>query len=124
MNYRIRKKDPDFDFSTKEKIMVTGDSNSEDVDESWVRFAAKINEYKDKDFELQIDFKLDSFNSSTQRYIMSKMNELDKMAFNQPIKVNWHYAADDEDMLYFGKVYRSFCKKIKINLVKYQYDRS
>jgi hypothetical protein len=115
---RKRKKDPDFEFS-KGKIFVFGDSNPDNVDDSWVKFAAEINAYRESGDPLQVDFRLETFNSATDRYIFAKCRDLDVMAYKQDIKINWHYPDDDEDVEYHGEVYQKFCRKIKIQLIPY-----
>ena len=65
------------------------------------------------------EFKLDYFNSTSAKFIMDILIQLDKMAqegYN--IKARWHYDKRDEDMKESGEEFSKLLKKLPIEFVE------
>ena len=75
----------------------------------------KVNNIPTKVFE----FKLDYFNSTSAKFIMDLLMQLDKMAQEgYPIKVKWFYDKRDEDMKESGEEFSKLLKKLPIEFVE------
>ncbi len=94
------------------KITVSKDSNPEDPEASWgvlKKVLIKL-QYLKKD--LQINFILDSFNTSSASSITGIMFLLDEMALTAKIEINWYYDPRDEmGTAYYSRIYKSCVKK-------------
>ena len=65
------------------------------------------------------EFKLDYFNSTSAKFIMDILIQLDKMAqegYN--IKARWHYDKRDEDMKESGEEFSKLLKKLPIEFIE------
>ena len=75
----------------------------------------KMNNSPTKVFE----FKFDYFNSTSAKFIMDILMQLDKMAQeNYPIKAKWYYDKRDEDMKESGEEFSKLLKKLAIEFVE------
>lgn len=64
-----------------------------------------------------VDISLTHVNAGSKRQMISLMNQLEglkKMGFE--VEVNWHYEADDEDVMELGEIFNSMFD-ITINLI-------
>ena len=65
------------------------------------------------------EFKLDYFNSTSAKFIMDILIQLDKMAQEgYGIKARWHYDKRDEDMKESGEEFSKLLKKLPIEFVE------
>ncbi len=87
-----------------------GDSRPEDVQKFFQPIMSWLEEYESfsksaGDVNLDANFKLEYFNSSSAKYIMDIILKLGSIAEagNVTLNINWHYDEMDEDMLDAGE---------------------
>ena len=65
------------------------------------------------------EFKFDYFNSTSAKFIMDVLMQLDKMAVEgYNINAKWHYDKRDEDMKESGEEFSKLLKKLTIEFVE------
>jgi hypothetical protein len=65
------------------------------------------------------EFKLDYFNSTSAKFIMDVLMQLDKMAQEgYPIKAKWYYDKRDEDMKESGEEFSKLLKKLPMEFIE------
>ncbi len=70
--------------------------------------------------ETIVKFKVDYFNSSTAKVILRLLVKLEEAHNNgAPVKIEWHYRANDEDLLEAGEDYESL---VDVPFFFYQYQ--
>ncbi|MBI3501925.1 MAG: DUF1987 domain-containing protein [Bacteroidetes bacterium] len=75
----------------------------------------KVNNIPPKIFE----FKFDYFNSTSAKFIMDVLLQLDKMAQEgYPVKAKWYYDRRDEDMKESGEEFSKLLKKLQIEFIE------
>lgn len=75
----------------------------------------KFGQSSDKTFE----FKFDYFNSTSAKFIMDVLMQLDRMAQEGiPIKAKWYYDKRDEDMKESGEEFSKLLKKLPIEFIE------
>ncbi|HEY4798099.1 MAG TPA: DUF1987 domain-containing protein [Bacteroidia bacterium] len=113
----------------KNLFELSGESRPENTSKFYVPILEWLQQYqnvlyweKDKFGQSQpktFEFKLDYFNSTSAKFIMDVLMQLDKMAqdgFN--IKAKWHYDKRDEDMKESGEEFSKLLKKLPIEFVE------
>jgi SiaC family regulatory phosphoprotein len=55
--------------------------------------------------EMNMDIKLEYFNTASSKILLDILMKLDEMAERAKIVINWHYDKNDEDMLEAGEEY-------------------
>lgn len=92
------------------ELEFEGDSRPEDVQKFFQPIMNWLNDYESYvktvgDVNLDTNFKLEYFNSSSAKYIMDIILKLGKIAESGNVKlnINWHYDEMDEDMLDAGE---------------------
>ncbi|HRN41549.1 MAG TPA: DUF1987 domain-containing protein [Vicingus sp.] len=102
--------------NTKHVLEFEGDSRPENVQKFFLPIMEWLDNYdkyiyylKDVNenqlFDINCNFKLEYFNSSSAKYIMDILIFLGKISKTHQVKlnVNWYYDSIDEDMLDAGK---------------------
>lgn len=88
------------------------------IPENPIIFFEKINtiieECKSNSAALQIDFKLDYFNTGAARYIY---DQLKRLKGHQNCCINWYYEADDEDIYESGTEFQQLTG-LKFNFIE------
>ena len=109
---------------TKNVFELSGESRPENTSKFYVPILQWLEQYqsvlyweKDKFGQSASDkvfeFKLDYFNSTSAKFIMDLLMQLDKMAQEgYPIKVKWYYDKRDEDMKESGEEFSKLLKKL------------
>lgn len=94
----------------KHELEFEGDSRPEDVQKFFQPIMNWLNDYEvysksAGQVNLNANFKLEYFNSSSAKYIMDIILKLGKIAEadNVTLNINWHYDEMDEDMLDAGE---------------------
>ncbi|MEK6615683.1 MAG: DUF1987 domain-containing protein [Bacteroidota bacterium] len=65
------------------------------------------------------EFKFDYFNSTSAKFIMDVLMQLDKMAQDGfSIKVKWYYDKRDEDMKESGEEFSKLLKKLPVEFIE------
>ncbi|MBF8273170.1 MAG: uncharacterized protein HW380_2275 [Magnetococcales bacterium] len=108
-----------FNFATN-CFSLTGESYPEDVSEFYGSLMAKLKEHLGllRKAELQFDFSLVYFNSSTAKVIMRLFELLEQTAQRgNQVLVNWHYDEDDDNMREMGEDFSEDLKAARFNLV-------
>lgn len=100
---------------TKHYIEFSGDSRPENVKSFFEPILTWISEYAnylkttvsaDSQVKLEVNFKLEYFNSSSAKYIIDLIRILNNVGVentNVNVVLNWCHDEDDEDMLDTGK---------------------
>jgi len=73
----------------------------------WIYFLT--NESATVNFDININFQLDYFNSTSAKFILDVFSKLSKLKDFESLKltINWHYFEMDEDMLENGEDFES-----------------
>lgn len=114
-----RSPEVNFDFAAG-RLSLKGESYPEDASSVFgpifaalERFLAEVD---GKD--IQFDFSLIYFNSSSAKALMNMFQLLDRAAARGvPVVVNWVYASDDETMQEFGEDFSEDLEHLTFNLV-------
>lgn len=114
-----RSPEVNFDFAAG-RLSLKGESYPEDASSVFgpifaalERFLAEVD---GKD--IQFDFSLIYFNSSSAKALMNMFQLLDRAAARGvPVVVNWSYASDDETMQEFGEDFSEDLEHLTFNLV-------
>jgi len=69
--------------------------------------------------KVEVNFKLDYFNTSSSKYILEMLRTLERLAQNGRVIIRWHYLIEDEDMKEAGEDYQIMVK-IPFELVEYE----
>ncbi|MCB0397157.1 MAG: DUF1987 domain-containing protein [Flavobacteriales bacterium] len=125
-----REDSPGFNLDVENGIFeITGESRPENVQGfykpvmEWMdKFQKYVywlkNQFPDKEpRKIDFHFKLDYFNSTSAKYILSILNTLDEI--NQQthsVTIHWHYEEMDEDILKTGEAFEEVLK-IRFNYV-------
>ena len=114
---------------TKNLFEISGESRPENTSKFYVPLLEWLTQYqsvlyweKDKVSNIPtkvFEFKLDYFNSTSAKFIMDVLMQLDKMAQEgYPIKVKWFFDKRDEDMKESGEEFSKLLKKLPIEFVE------
>ena len=114
---------------TKNIFEISGESRPENTSKFYVPLLEWLTQYqsvlyweKDKVNNIPtktFEFKLDYFNSTSAKFIMDLLMQLDKMAQEgYPILVKWFYDKRDEDMKESGEEFSKLLKKLPIEFVE------
>ncbi len=108
---------------------LSGESRPENTSKFYVPIIEWLVQYqgvlffeKDKGGQMPVktfEFKLDYFNSTSAKFIMDVLMQLDKMAQdNYPIKAKWYFDKRDEDMKESGEEFSKLLKKLPVEFVE------
>ena len=114
---------------TKNLFEISGESRPENTSKFYVPLLEWLTQYqsvlyweKDKVSNIPtkiFEFKLDYFNSTSAKFIMDVLMQLDKMAQEgYPIKVKWFFDKRDEDMKESGEEFSKLLKKLPIEFIE------
>jgi hypothetical protein len=113
----------------KNQFEISGESRPENTSKFYVPIIQWLQQYqnvlyweKDKVSNISpkvFEFKLDYFNSTSAKFIMDVLMQLDKMAQEgYPVKVKWFYDKRDEDMKESGEEFSKLLKKLPMEIVE------
>ena len=114
---------------TQNHFEISGESRPENTSKFYVPILQWLEQYQnvlyfEKDKFGQgaprlFEFKLDYFNSTSAKFIMDVLMQLDKMAQEgYDIKAKWYYDKRDEDMKESGEEFSKLLKKLPIEFVE------
>ena len=114
---------------TKNIFELSGESRPENTSKFYVPILQWLEQYQtvlywEKDQSMPsaphvFEFKLDYFNSTSAKFIMDVLMQLDKMTQEgYDIRVKWHYDKRDEDMKESGEEFSKLLKKLPIEFVE------
>lgn len=110
----------------KNVFELSGESRPENTSKFYIpilqwleQFHASLASEKNQGGQKTFEFKLDYFNSTSAKFIMDILMQLDKMAqVGYPVLVKWHYDKRDEDMKESGEEFSKLMKSLKIEFVE------
>lgn len=113
----------------KNQFEISGESRPENTSKFYMPLLQWLEQYQgvlywEKDKVTSIppkvfEFKFDYFNSTSAKFIMDVLMQLDKMAQEgYPIKAKWFYDKRDEDMKESGEEFSKLLKKLPIEFVE------
>ena len=112
----------------KNQFEISGESRPENTSKFYVPLLQWLEQYQsvlywEKDngqgTPHVFEFKLDYFNSTSAKFIMDVLMQLDKMAQEgYDMRVKWHYDKRDEDMKESGEEFSKLLKKLPIEFVE------
>lgn len=106
--------------SVSGSLSFSGTSTIENSEEYYAPILDWLADYvESKPEKVEVNFKLDYFNTSSSKYILEIFRTLEKLAPNGRIVVRWHFLVDDEDMKEAGEDYQLMVK-IPFELVEYE----
>lgn len=114
---------------TKNIFELSGESRPENTSKFYLPIIQWLEQYqtvlyweKDKfgqETSRVFEFKFDYFNSTSAKFIMDVLMQLDKMAMEgYNIHAKWHYDKRDEDMKESGEEFSKLLKKLSIEFVE------
>ena len=114
---------------TQNLFEISGESRPENTSKFYVPILQWLEQYQnvlywEKDNGGQrgirtFEFKLDYFNSTSAKFIMDVLMQLDKMAQDGcDIKAKWFYDKRDEDMKESGEEFSKLLKKLPIEFIE------
>ena len=107
---------PQIDFKSSGQMSIKGSLLPEDPK---VFFKPLFNWIENTDVErLKIDVKLNYINTSSSKRIIELFNIIDRDRKFKTIEINWHYEADDSDMLEFGEMIQRNLKRTNTQYVE------
>jgi hypothetical protein len=98
-------------------ISITGKALPEFAPKSWYPFLEKLREHVLTVNKIQVDFKLDFYNSSSSRYITDMLDILSENRLKCTPLIHWYYFKEDDDTFADGEMWQEAFKKIKIVLI-------
>jgi hypothetical protein len=108
---------PKFEFDN-DVITISGKSIPFDAAQVWGIFVKQLELYLEERTKIEINFKLDIFNSSSSLYLTRIFEILNVKRMKIGIIVNWHYFAADESMEELGEIYKERNNYLEFNLKK------
>jgi hypothetical protein len=114
---------------TKNQFELSGESRPENTSKFYVPIIQWLEQYqsvlfweKDKFGQSSpktFEFKFDYFNSTSAKFIMDVLMQIDKMAQEGfPITAKWYYDKRDEDMKESGEEFSKLLKKLPMEFVE------
>ena len=95
----------EFDFAAN-KFAIRGESYPENVNDFYGDVIGNLEEHfgAQDNAEIQFDFELIYFNSSSAKILMTLFDLLDAAAdAGNKVTINWHFAEDDDNMEELGE---------------------
>ena len=114
-----RSPEVEFDFAAG-RLSLKGESYPEDASAVFGPIFAALEQFvaEAEGREIQFDFNLIYFNSSSAKALMNMFQLLDRAAQDGVrVAVNWFYAPDDETMQEFGEDFSEDLEHVTFNLV-------
>lgn len=113
----------------KNQFEISGESRPENTSKFYVSLIQWLEQYqnvlyweKDKVSNIPekiFEFRFDYFNSTSAKFIMDVLMQLDKMAQEgYPVKAKWFYDKRDEDMKESGEEFSKLLKKLPMEFVE------
>lgn len=100
---------PSVDFNFQQNsLRLGGRCYTEDISEFFAPVFKSLEDYLDgqEGSDIEFNFELTYFNSSTSRFILRILDQLDTAAGKgNTVSIFWHYEDDDEDTLELGEEY-------------------
>ncbi len=96
---------PEVDFKSSGVLLIRGRS----IPENSIEFYSPIFDWLDRYIlspapSTELNIKLEYFNTSSAKCLVETFRKLEKLPQSgTPVKVNWYYEEEDEDMQYSGK---------------------
>lgn len=101
-------------------LLISGTSIPENSEEFYGPILDWLSEYVESGPEkVEVNIKLDYFNTSSSKYILEILRTLEKLATDNRIIIKWHYLVDDDDMKEAGEDYQIMVK-IPFEMVEYE----
>ncbi len=121
------KRTPTIEFDYAQGFLkITGRSIPENSWKFYKPFIDWIKEYTTKppNDHTKIHIKLEYCNSSSSKYILEVLQILDDLASkNHPVRFDWYYADNDEDMEEIGQDLASFLKSVETELISFKREK-
>lgn len=108
---------PEIEFRDSGQLSIKGKSLPEDPQKFYGALFSWLEEF-DAD-EVQLDVKLEYVNTSSSKNILNFIQTVDRNNRIKHLKLNWHYEADDLDMLEFGEIILRSLKRTKATYIEY-----
>jgi SiaC family regulatory phosphoprotein len=111
---------PEINFDAEKKIFSIADrSLPENAVDFYKPVFEWLEEYKEQaDKEINFDFKLDYFNTSSAKQITKILLFLEKLALDSNVIIRWYYRKEDVDMLSSGSRYAKLIN-VKFELIEF-----
>jgi hypothetical protein len=114
---------------TKNIFCLSGESRPENTSKFYIPIIKWLEEYqkilyweKEKATSMVpkiFEFRFEYFNSTSAKFIMDVLIQLDRMAQEgYPIKVQWYYDQRDDDMKESGEEFSKLLKKLPMDFVE------
>ncbi len=118
------KRTPTVDFNYEHgKLELTGRSIPENTWKFYRPYIEWTRDYSRNPFQDQtkVVLRLEYINSSSHKYLLELLQVLDEMASKgHPVRLDWFYADNDEDMLEIGEDITSFLKSLDTKLIPFK----
>lgn len=99
-------------------VTITGRALPEYAAMVWVPFIEELKQYIIINKNIVLNFKLEYFNSASSRYVSDLFVTLAELRSKCSVTINWYYLDIDEDMEYYGDLYKSANPLLNFNLIK------
>lgn len=110
-------KTPFVSFDATGKLEMRGRSIPENSIEFFQPLIDWVDAYgKEKPAKVDLDVKLEYFNTSSSKCILDLFKRLEKMESYSDVVINWYYEDEDEDMQEAGEDYASIVQ-LKFNII-------
>lgn len=117
LNIEGTAKTPFVSFDGSGKLEMRGRSIPENSIEFFQPLIDWVDAYgKEKPAKVDLDVKLEYFNTSSSKCILDLFKRLEKMESYSEVVINWYYEEEDEDMQEAGEDYASIVQ-LKFNII-------
>lgn len=106
---------PNFEY-LQDKIIISGHAKPEYAPLAWQSFIENLTNFLKIVNKITIDFKLDYYNSASNRFITEMFKILEANYKLKPI-FNWFCFENDEDSIEDAETYKENYKKINLNII-------
>src|SRR5512145_836496 len=104
-------------FNTEGRLFIEGRSLPENVSEFYNPLISWVNHIDTS--VVRMDLNLEYLNSASSKKILEILKTIDKNENVKVFIVNWHYEADDEDILESGQIYEDLLIKAEFRYHEY-----
>lgn len=111
----LQKDMPKFEWHDN-TVEINGHAKPEFAPQAWQNFIQNLNEFLNDKKEIVINFKLNYYNSASNRFITEMFIILTKNYKLHPV-VNWYHFKNDEDSIEDAEIYQENYPKVKVNLI-------
>jgi len=113
---------PEVDFRfTENRLSLRGEAYPEDAAAFFGPLLKLLNDHCEgiRGQELQVDFKLDYFNTSSAKALMNMIQILEQaVRAGTRVNLRWHYQKDDDVMREFGEDFSMELEHVQFQLVE------